>query len=107
MHACFCMLLHYRTYTITATSAQPGNDLLATVNLTKVDSNTTNNQDSVPVTLWTTCSDPFGNGTKASCPPPLQFVGQPDTPIFANSTFAVQCCVSWHELGRCGALAAV
>jgi hypothetical protein len=88
------VLLYCRTYTIPATSVKPGNDLLVTVTLTKADNNTANNDDSVPVTLWTVCGDPFGNGTQGTCPPPLQFVGQPDTPIFANSTFEVQCCVS-------------
>lgn len=61
--------------------------------LTKPDSITANNQDSVPVTIWNVCGNPFGNGTRGSCLP-LEYVGPNNRPIYANSTFAATCCVS-------------
>jgi hypothetical protein len=73
--------------------------LTASASLTKPDSNPTNNQDSVSVTSWATCGSPFGNSTSGDCTP-LEFVGSEATPIFVNSTFVAECCVSAAHLLR-------
>jgi hypothetical protein len=81
-----------RTYTIPTTSTTAGG-LTATANLTKPDSNPANNQDSVTVTLYKTCGNPFGNNTPDNCAPG-EYVGPDSKRILTNSTFNATCCVS-------------
>lgn len=92
------MRAHHRSYTyvVQATATGPHTNL---VQLSKSDSNSTNNGASAIIPILGTCSDPFGNGTKLPCPPGTTLNGLPNAPVSNASAFASVCCVSAALVG--------
>jgi hypothetical protein len=90
---CICGFL-CRTYTYTVRGNATGN-LTNLVLLTRVDTNTSNNNATSTVTVLGTCGNPFGNGTKLSCPTGNVFNSSLDnTTITSLAQFNTTCCVS-------------
>ena len=83
-----------RTYTYTVRGNATGN-LTNLVLLTRVDTNTSNNNATSTVTVLGTCGNPFGNDTKLSCPPGNALNSSRNgTTITSLAQFNTTCCVS-------------
>jgi hypothetical protein len=89
----FLFFAFCRVYEVQAVSTTPG-EKDATVELTRPDSNPDNDKDDAVVSFILTCANPFGNGTRPTCPPGFSFTGPLTKPIGSSDVFGAQCCVS-------------
>lgn len=91
-----CCRLFYRTYTYTARGVLAGSQT-NTVQLGRADGNNANNNASATATVLGTCANPFGNGTKLTCPADKSYTGPDGTDISSSDAFGTVCCVSVPE----------
>lgn len=71
-----------------------------TVQLGRADANNANNNASATVTVLGTCVNPFGNGTKLTCPATKSYTGPDGRNISSSGAFGTVCCVSVPDVSH-------
>lgn len=94
-----CCRLFYRTYTYTVRGVAAGSQINI-VQLGRADANNANNNASATATVLGTCANPFGNGTKLTCPATKSYTGPDGRNISSSDAFGTACCVSVQEVSH-------